>query len=162
MGMRGPRDKPTVVKLLEGNPGNRPINSNEPKYNLTDKTEKPPPWLGEYAKKEYKRIFPLLKKNGLITDADYMALCAYCQNVDTWVKAEKMKRAEGLTSVTSKGLEIQHPSVGIANTAMANMLKFAREFGLTPSSRTGLNAEKFNDSENPLMSLMKRANNSDT
>ena len=39
MGMRGPRDKPTAVKLLEGNPGNRPINSNEPKYNLTDKTE---------------------------------------------------------------------------------------------------------------------------
>lgn len=157
MGSRGPAAKPTALKILEGNPGNRRLNDNEPKYGLSEETNKAPPWLGKYAKKEWKRVLPLLSKNGLMTDADYMALCAYCQNVDTWVNAEKMKRAEGLTEVTSKGCTIQHPAVGIANTAMTNMLKFAKEFGLTPASRANLSAKKFEDEENPLLTLIKKA-----
>lgn len=157
MGSRGPRDKPTAIKMLEGNPGKRAINENEPKYDLNEKSEKPPVWLGTYAKKEWNRILPLLKRNGLFTDADYMTLCAYCQNADTWIRAEKEKRAQGIVTTTSNGCEIQHPAVGIANTAMTNMLKFGREFGLTPASRTGLNAEKFEDAENPLLNLIKRA-----
>lgn len=160
MGKRGPAAKPTALKLLEGNPGKRCINQSEPKYNLSEKGRKPPPWLGKHAKAEWKRIFPLLEKNGLVTDADYMTLCAYCQNVDTWICAEKQKRVEGITTTTSNGCEIQHPAVGIANTAMTNMLKFGREFGLTPSSRSDLSAEKFENADNPLLSLMKRAGQS--
>lgn len=40
---------------------------------------------------------------------------------------------------------------------MTNMLKFGREFGLTPASRANLSAEKFEDEENPLLTLIKRA-----
>ncbi len=160
MGKRGPRDKPTALKLLEGNPGRRQINENEPKYGLSGDTSAPPAWLGAYAKKEWKRIFPLLEKNGLMTDADYTALSAYCQCVDTWVQAEKTKRAEGLTVTSPKGYEMPHPAVGIANTAMSNILKFGREFGLTPASRTGLTAERFEDNDNPLLTLIKRAGES--
>lgn len=157
MGQRGPKEKPTALKMLEGNPGKRDINKNEPKYDLSEKTSKAPQWLGAEAKKEWKRIFPLLEKNGLITDADFMALCAYCQSVDTWIAAEKLKRAEGLTTTTSNGTEVQHPAVNVANSALSNILKFGREFGLTPSSRTGLSAEKHESDENPLLTLMKRA-----
>lgn len=158
MGARGPAAKPTALKVLEGNAGKRELNKNEPKYDLSDDTKKPPAWLGTYGKKEWKRIFPLLEKNGLFTDADKIALAAYCQNVDTWVQAEKTKRAEGLTIETSNGTTVQHPAVGIANTAMTNLLKFGREFGLTPSSRANLSAEKFEDDDNPLLKLMKKAN----
>ena len=157
MGARGPAGKPTALKILEGNPGKREMNRNEPRYNLTENGEKPPQWLGTYGKKEWKRILPLLKRNGLVTDADYMALCAYCQNVDTWIQAEKVKRADGLVTVTSNGTEVQHPAVSIANTAMANILKFGKEFGLTPASRANLSAEKYENDENPLLSLVKRA-----
>ena len=157
MGARGPAGKPTALKMLEGNPGRREINKNEPKYDLTEHGEKPPAWLGPYGKKEWERVLPLLKRNGLVTDADFMALCAYCQNVDTWIHAEKLKRADGLISTTSNGTEVQHPAVGIANTAMANILKFGREFGLTPASRANVSAEKYEAEENPLLSLVKRA-----
>lgn len=158
MGQRGPKGKPTNLKLLEGNPGKRDINKDEPKYDLSEKSEKAPPWLGTAAKKEWKRVLPLLKKNGLVTDADYMALCAYCQSVDTWIEAEKLKRAEGLVTTTSNGTEVQHPAVNVANSALNNVLKFGREFGLTPASRTGLSAEKHEAEENPLLTLMRRAN----
>lgn len=157
MGARGPTGKPTALKVLEGNPGKRNINENEPKYQLTESGKKAPPWMGPYGKKEWKRIVPLLETNGLLTDADYMALCGYCQSVDTWVEAEKLKRVEGLVTETSKGTEVQHPAVNIAGNALQTMLKFAREFGLTPSSRCNLNAENFEESENPLLTLMKRA-----
>lgn len=158
MGMRGPVAKPTALKMLEGNPGKRDINKNEPKYDLEEKSEKAPPWLGAEAKKEWKRVLPLLKKNGLVTDADYMALCAYCQSIDTWIAAEKLKRADGLVTTTSNGTEVQHPAVNIANSALNNILKFGREFGLTPASRANLNAESQEESENPLLTLMRRAN----
>lgn len=156
MGQRGPQSKPTALKLLEGNPGKREVNENEPKYEALSKVEKPPAYLGSYGKKEWKRILPLLNKNKLATDADFIALAAYCQSVDTWVNAEKLKRTEGLTATTSNGTVVQHPAVGIANSAMDKILKFGREFGLTPTSRSGLSVEKYESEDNPLLSLIKR------
>ena len=56
MGKRGPQSKPTALKLLEGNPGKREVNGNEPEYDVLSKDEKPPAYLGSYGKKEWKRI----------------------------------------------------------------------------------------------------------
>ncbi len=159
MGKRGPTGTPTALKVLQGNPGKRSLNQNEPKMPISEEWETPPPWLGSYAKKEWKRVLPMLKRNGLFTGADYMALCAYCQSVDTWILAEKQKRADGMIMVSPKGYELQAPAVGIANTAMGNILKFGREFGLTPASRSNLSAEQFEEQENPLLTLMKEARN---
>lgn len=155
MGSRGPRSKPNELKKLEGNPGKRKIN-NTPKYELSEKTRTPPSYLGTYGKKEWKRILPLIEKNNLMTDADYITLAGYCQSVDTWILAEQKKRSEGLISITDKGNEIQHPAVGIANTALQNILKFGREFGLSPSSRSALSVENVEKDENPLLSLMSK------
>lgn len=157
MGKRGPAGKPTALKMLEGNPGKREINHNEPVYPMSEDREKPPAWLGTHGKAEWKRTLPLLKTNGIMTDADYIAFCAYCQSVDTWVAAEKIKKTDGLISVTSNGTEVQHPAVGIANTALTNLLKFGREFGLTPASRANISADTHEESENPLLTLVKRA-----
>jgi P27 family predicted phage terminase small subunit len=41
-------------------------------------------------------------------------------------------------SRTTKGNLIQNPLVGIANKAMADMVRYAAEFGMTPSARTRL------------------------
>jgi phage terminase small subunit len=38
---------------------------------------------------------------------------------------------------TSNSNAIQNPFVGIANTAAAAMVRFAAEFGMTPSARAG-------------------------
>lgn len=157
MGKRGPKATPTALNMLKGNPGKRQQNDSEPQFDLSAKSEKPPLFLGALAKKEWKRIFPQLKKNGIITDADYIALAAYCQSVDTWVEAEKLKRANGLVLTTSKGSKIQAPAVGIANTALANILKFGREFGLTPSARANITAQEVENGDTPFLQLMKKA-----
>lgn len=158
MGARGPRAKPTNLKMLQGNPGKRPLNDSEPQYSLSEENAKPPAYLSAYAKKEWKRIVPLLQKNKLLTDADIPMLAAYCQAYSRFIESEKLIRAHGFTAVTDKGNVIQRPEVGISNKAMEEMLKFGREFGLTPSSRAQLHVENADAEADPFMTLMKSRN----
>lgn len=155
MGKRGPTKKPTNLKILQGNPGKRKLNENEPKFEIDEEALlKPPPFLGTYGKKEWKRIAPLILKNKLLTNADINTLAAYCQSYNRWVEAEKEVRIRGFTTETDKGNIIQRPEVGIANKAMENMVKFAKEFGLTPSSRVDLHAGNTEDVTDPFMELL--------
>jgi P27 family predicted phage terminase small subunit len=159
MGQPGRKPKPTALKSLQGNPGKRPLNNNEPefeKYELDAKgTIKPPVYLDSLAKKEWKRIAPILHKVGLLTKADEAALAAYCANFSRWVQAEKLVKEAGLTYESDKGNVIQRPEVGIANTAMKLMVTFCKEFGLTPSSRTSLSMEQAEKMESPFVSFLK-------
>lgn len=159
MGKRGPSPKPTNLKVLQGNPGKRELNENEPKYNSSEELLKPPSYLSNYGKKEWKRISPLLLKNGLLTEADVSALAAYCQAYNRWLEAEKLIRTYGYTAMTDKGNIIQRPEVGIANKAMDEMLKYGKEFGLTPSSRSSLHIDKPEEVEDPFMQFMRGGKN---
>lgn len=54
MVQRGRKPKPTAMKVLEGNPGKRQLNSKEPKP--VKKAPRCPNWLEDEAKKEWKRM----------------------------------------------------------------------------------------------------------
>lgn len=155
MGKRGPAPKPTALKVLQGNPGKRQLNDSEPTFEKTDEILKPPSYLSTYAKKEWKRIAPMLIKNNLLTDADITTLAAYCQAYHRWIEAEKAIRIYGMVCKTDKGNIIQRPEVGIANKAMSEMVKYGKEFGLTPSSRSQLHIEKPEEAEDPFMTFLK-------
>lgn len=159
MGKRGPAPKPTNLKVLQGNPGKRQLNENEPQFKKASEVPKPPAFLSTYAKKEWKRIAPFLYNNGLLTEADISSLAAYCQAYHRWLEAEKLIRTYGYTTETDKGNIIQRPEVGIANKAMDSMLKYGKEFGLTPSSRTSLHIEKTEKVEDPFMKFMAGGKN---
>lgn len=49
MAERGRKPTPTAIKVLEGNPGKRPLNANEPKPKK--KAPRCPSWLEEEAKR---------------------------------------------------------------------------------------------------------------
>ncbi len=53
MATRGRKPKPTALKVLEGNPGKRPLNLNEPKPEK--KAPKCPSWLEPEAKKRMEK-----------------------------------------------------------------------------------------------------------
>ena len=50
--------------------------------------------------------------------------------------------ADAFLTETHNGTLIQNPLVGVANKAFDQVNKLAAEFGLTPSSRTGIDVEK--------------------
>jgi P27 family predicted phage terminase small subunit len=135
---------------LEGNPGHRRIPTNELRPRC-DKIPKPPPFLIGIARQEWRRIAPQCFVLGLLTNLDVASLAAYCQAYARWViaetrcaeMAERDELTSGLMIKTTNGNVVQNPLVGTARRAAADMVRYASEFGLTPSARArlALNAE---------------------
>ena len=136
MGRRGPAPRPTALKVIEGNPGKRPLNTREPKPRPV--APKPPPWLDRDAKREWRRVAPELERLGLLSHVDMAALAAYCQAFSRWAAAERIIAQEGLTCRGAMGGMVQRPEVLIARQSMQLIKQFAGEFGLTPAGRTRL------------------------
>jgi len=133
LSITGPKPKPTALKILEGNPGKRPLNLNEPKpLRIAPKC---PDWLLEEAKKEWKRFTPELERLGLLTRIDRVAFIGYCQNYAIYIETEKYLKENGRVMKTKSGAIKTRPEVYIANNALKFVRSFASEFGLTPSSR---------------------------
>ena len=139
MAQRGRKPKPTALKVLEGNPGGRPLNPNEPKP--AKKAPRCPAWLEDEAKKEWKRMGKTLEQMGLLTEMDMAAFAGYCQAYARWKEAEEFITQHGTMVRTPNGYLQQVPQVSIAQTYMKQMGKFATEFGLTPASRSRLIAD---------------------
>lgn len=134
--MKGRKPKPTHLKLLQGNPGRRPINGAEPKPDTGLPTC--PAHLGPSAKAEWKRLARDLNRIGLLTRVDRAALAVYCQSWSRWVEAER-KLAETPTLLkTPAGYVQASPWLSIANRERELMARYMTELGLTPSSRSRL------------------------
>ena len=134
--MRGRKPKPTHLKLLEGNPGHRPINGTEPK----PPGELPtcPSHLSPTAKAEWKRLARDLNRIGLLTLVDRAALATYCQSYGRWVEAERKLQETPPLLKTPAGYIQLSPWLTIANKERELMARYMAELGLTPSSRSRL------------------------
>lgn len=142
----GRKPKPTHLKLVTGNPGKRSLPKREAKTKPA--LPKPPPFLTADAVEEWNRIARQLFNLGVLAEIDRAALAAYCQAYGRWAQAEKALKqmAErdhltgGLMIKTSNGNAIQNPLVGTANKAASDMMRYAAEFGMTPSARSRITA----------------------
>ena len=132
MARPGPPPKPPQLKLLEGNPGKRPLNL--PAVKPTPGAQCPS-FLHEVAQLEWKRIVPELMKLGLLTQIDRAALAAYCEAWADFKRAAEQTKNRPLTVVAGNGTEVQHPALVIKRAAMEKIRQFAAEFGFTPSAR---------------------------
>jgi len=77
----GRKPKPTLLKVITGNPGHRPLNRNEP----SPKRLVPscPDFLQGEARKAWHKGSRKLFRIGLLTEIDDMALAILCQS---WAK----------------------------------------------------------------------------
>lgn len=145
---RGVKPQPAHLKVLRGNPGKRPIPTNEPQPTRGE-LPAPPDFLAPLAREEWLRVTPELYRLGLLTVVDINPLAAYCQAYSRWVTAERAlaKMAEkspigaGLVMINPADKKlIQNPLVNIAAHAARDMVRYASEFGLTPVARARLAA----------------------
>lgn len=139
MATRGRKPKPTAIKILEGNPGKRPLNAREPVPER--KAPTCPKWLDKEAKKEWKRLAPKLERMGVLTEVDMAAFAGYCQAYSRWRENEQFISEHGSLVRTPSGYWMQVPQVSMAQQYMKQMEKFAEQFGLTPASRSRLIAD---------------------
>ena len=152
MATRGRKPKPTALKVLEGNPGKRPLNENEPKPRK--RAPKCPAWLEVEAKKEWRRTAKQLEQLGILTEVDMAAFAGYCQAYARWKDAEEFITKHGTIVKTPSGYWQQVPQVSIAQTYLKIMNKFCEQFGLTPSSRSRIASDSKGANEDDPMELL--------
>lgn len=134
MARTGRPQKPTALKLLEGNPGKRALPKNEPKP--ASSIPSCPSWLPTEAKAEWKRIVAELRKVGLLTQLDRAPLAGYCLAWSKLREAQRQIKCSGeLVQSTTGGMT---PScwVRIQDKALEQIRAFCTEFGLSPAART--------------------------
>ncbi|AOR22722.1 MULTISPECIES: phage terminase small subunit P27 family [Clostridium] len=151
MAQRGRKPKPTAIKIIEGNPGKRPLNKNEPKPEK--KAPRCPSWLEDDAKKEWRRMAKQMEHLGTLTEIDMAAFAGYCQAYARWKEAEEFVTKHGAIVKTPSGYWQQVPQVSIAQTYLKIMNKFCEQFGLTPSSRSRIITDS-NENEDDKMELL--------
>lgn len=137
MGKRGPRQRPTALKLLNGERPDR-INHDEPP--APDGTPEPPYEMNDEAREVWDYTVDQLARMGILSTADRDALVCYCEAVVTHRNATRILRRAangGLVIRNARNQTFQrNPVVAMQRDAAVLIRAFAQEFGLTPSARS--------------------------
>lgn len=158
-GSRGPLPKPLPLRVLEGNAGKRPLDlaaGVNPKIEIPS----PPKHLGIEAKKEWKRITPLLEELGLISGLDRAALALYCQAAGRLAELEmafngkvQAKVNDGMDyadavyetsyATTPSGYAQQSVIVQLIGKHREQLNRYLMHFGLSPAARGRVQASNY-------------------
>jgi P27 family predicted phage terminase small subunit len=147
--------KPTRLRLLEGNPGRRPINENEPRPRRRQRIPSPPDDLGEIGKAEWRKMGPVLVRLGLLTEMDTTAFHMYCATYERWVDAERQARENPIIQ-TPSGYFQHSPYTSLANRLYYMVKQSLSDFGMTPSSRSRVAVDPSDRQDDELSEFLYR------
>ena len=142
MGKRGPAPKPTKLKVLEGNPGKRPLNQNEPEFKEADFTC--PDNINEYGQQAWDHLYPVLSEKGLLTQADRIMFEQLCYWYGIFRKCHDDLEANGsdyYERYDENGYlsyAAQHPAAIRQREASNKLITLSGHFGLSPSGRSSI------------------------
>lgn len=156
MGRRGPKPKPTALKVAAGVRSDR-INMDEPKPVAGDPV--PNVALTADAQAEWDRMIPILREMGVLSRGDGAALSVYCTTYADWIAARREIDALGVVVLDYMDRPKANPAVGQAAKCVDVMTKYLREFGLTPSARSSIKAEPTGADEDELEAFKRRRTN---
>lgn len=110
-----------------------------------------PSWLSTDAKKEWKRVLPILVGRRILTKGDLGSLENYCTAMGQVREMERHLQDHGHV-VDVEGVMKRNPAVGIQADAMTRARLLAAELGLTPVSRSrpAIREDGDDDEFNPL------------
>jgi P27 family predicted phage terminase small subunit len=118
---------------MEGNPGKRAWNPDEPEP--PEDLPRCPRHLSPAARAEWGRVADTLHAMGVLTLIDRAALAAYAQCFARWVEAEEQLETTPPMLRTASGRVQPSPWRQIADRQLELMRRFMTELGLSPSAR---------------------------
>ena len=136
MGRRGPTPKPTAIKIAQGVRPDR-INNDEPRPDRLAASPDPPAHLDDVARELWNQLAPTLHQIGVLTSLDLPMLSVLCETASI-VRAASTLLQAGVLSRGRRDQWVTNPAWRTYRDATALLLSLAREFGLTPSSRSGI------------------------
>ena len=143
-GARGPKKKPPHLKVVEGNPGKRPI---EEGVKAPPEAPDEPDWraifpgnakgIGEVRKdaaREWAAVVPVLDKIGILSTVDRALLIDYCVCWARLLECERKISTMGLAVEGERGW-MKNPHITAAGQYRTQLKSYIGELGLGPSSR---------------------------
>lgn len=112
----------------------------------------------------WNKISPVLTGMGVYTEADELALHMLCESYGFYVDASKDIKENGRYKIqvnkTGNEYYIENPSVKARGRFWREVVDLARQFGLTPSARTGLSVIKVEEKKpSALESILRGGRN---
>jgi P27 family predicted phage terminase small subunit len=125
--------KPTMLKILHGNPGGRPLSRREPRPKL----QRPPcpSWLAPEAKRVWKRTVADMAAMKTLAASDREALVVYCEAVVHHRQACEIVDRSGILIRYRDGT-VRNPALMVVASTGAIVTRLSAELGLTPSGRS--------------------------
>lgn len=146
------RKRPPLAVVREGNPGKRPVEMGvilpaaeleEPSWQdtfptVSDKTQQAVNRRArEIARREWRRVVPVLKHTAGLADVDAHLLADYCICVARIDQCERDLSTRGLQVEGERGWQ-KNGATTIVSQYRAQLKVYIRELGLSPSARAGL------------------------
>lgn len=127
--------KPAAVRVLEGNPSNRPIPAGFP---LPAGAAMAPDWIGDYGRLVWNRVTEAMPP-GVYTSTDIETLAAYCKAANDLRTASNWIAVTGHVIYDARGPMV-NPWTRIAREASNAVGTLGSKLGLDPTSRERLKA----------------------
>lgn len=131
--------KPTNLKVIQGTfrKDRAPANEIKPKPALTLDV---PKGLDQSAKRTWRQLAPILRKLGLLTEADLHSFVALCE---AWSRFERARRRARVVltqrmKYTAEHLDLIRKVEVSVERAEHSWRQLSAEFGLTPAARSRL------------------------
>ena len=149
MGKRGPKPKPTALRVFEGTRVHRPTDRTEEPTPMVSGLPEMPAWLGSYGEAEWSRMVPILSSIGCFTDSDWTVFGQYCGALDRFHAAREDMAKTGMFIETEKG-RIANPALKAVKEATDQIVRIGNMFGMSPSARVGLTGVPRDDARDDL------------
>ena len=144
MAKAGRKRKPTALKLIEGNPGKRPLNEAEPAPAPVFNPD-PPDTFTEVEAAKWREVTAKLAACRVLTDLDLDALEIYVRNWCAMMEALRDIALRGKLLRSPTGAAMWNPSWSHYKHAERVCRSLQSEFGMTPSTRSGITADAGDD-----------------
>jgi P27 family predicted phage terminase small subunit len=135
----GPRPTPSVIKMLHGNPGHRPLNKLEPRPQI--KLPPMPKGMSTRAKALFKFYGRKLVDLRIVSVLDGHLLAAFCSACALWEHCEKAIAEQGTDVFDRDGTKRRNPNLLTQKNATDTIDRLGSALGLSPSARAKLIAE---------------------
>ncbi len=144
MATTGRKRKPTALKLITGNPGNRALNEAEPEPVKVYEPD-PPQGFSAVENAKWEQLCKQLVDCKVLTELDLDALELYVRNWCTMQDALADLAARGKLLRGPAGGPMWNPSWAEYKHCIRIIRSLQAEFGMTPASRSGIVASGGDD-----------------
>lgn len=161
VGAPGPAPKPHLQVVREGNPGKRPVKEGvklppaelaEPDWQDVFPTHQDPELQAvnrrarEVARREWRRVVPVLKHTAGLAEVDATILTDYCICVARIDQCEREISRNGLLMKGERGWQ-KNGATTVVGQYRTQLKAYIGELGLSPSARVGLKPPKGDDDD---------------